>query len=267
MLNRKLPAKSILGYGIFFISVGSIDKPVHLSDTVGVSAQIVHDSNQVVVPLPATLPEAPLNKSATRYVKSYISGYRTTLVVAKERSVQYFPVMDSVLESFELPVELKYMAVVESNLKPYAKSKVGARGMWQLMPVTGRYLGLAVKKNYDERVNVYKSTRAAAKYMKELYGEFEDWLLVVAAYNCGAGNVRKAIRKAGSRNFWVLQQFLPLETRNHVKRFIAVHVYFEGKAGITTLTKAETKVYQKKIAELAPPVQTDSTTVEYSVLK
>jgi membrane-bound lytic murein transglycosylase D len=270
MLNRKLPSKGILSYGIFIMSVGSIDQPVFRVDSIDYSATVAtHDSNQVAAPAIVNLPEATLNKTANRYVSTYIKGYRTTLEVAKERSTNFFPIMDSVLESFELPVELKYMAVVESNLKPHAKSRVGAKGLWQLMPVTGRYLGLAIKKNYDERVNVYKSTVAAARYMKELYGQFEDWLLVIAAYNSGAGNVRKAIRKSGSRNFWALQQFLPLETRNHVKRFIAVHVYFEGKPGFTTLTKAETKLYRKKISDFVAAAQTDSTStaIELSVLR
>lgn len=262
MLNRKLPRNGLLSYGLFIISVGSVEQPSFQPDT-AVTRPATHDTLQVVTPLPANLPEITLNKTATRYVNTYIKDYRITLSVVKERSLQYFSILDSLLLANEVPVEMKYMAVVESNLKPTAKSKVGAKGMWQLMPATGRYLGLAVKKNYDERVNVYKSTGAAARYIKELYNEFEDWLLVIAAYNSGAGTVRKAIRKAGSRNFWALQQFLPLETRNHVKRFIAVHVYFEGKAGITTMTKAETKAYQKKVTDMIA-AQIDTSKSDYT---
>ena len=109
------------------------------------------------------------------------------------------------------------------------------------MPGTARTMGLTVNSKVDERKNYYKSTIAAARYLKDLYAEFGDWLLVIAAYNGGPGNVYSAIRKSGgSRNFWTLQGHLPKESRNHVKKFIGTHYVFEGQGGITTLTKAET---------------------------
>jgi membrane-bound lytic murein transglycosylase D len=147
--------------------------------------------------------------------------------------------IDGILVRYGLPKELKYLAVIESQLKPGAVSWAGAVGPWQLMPATARILGLKVNKKVDERVNYSKSTHAAAKYLKDLYNEFGDWLLVIAAYNGGPGNVYSAIRKSGSRNFWALQNYLPAESRNHVKKFIATHYIFEGQGGITTLTKKE----------------------------
>jgi len=135
---------------------------------------------------------------------------------------------------------LKYLAVIESRLHTSAVSWAGAVGPWQLMPATARILGLRVNHKVDERTNYIKSTHAAAKYLNSLYDQFGDWLLVIAAYNGGAGNVLKAIRKSGSRNFWDLQYYLPAESRNHVKKFIGTHYIFEGQGGLTTLTKKET---------------------------
>ena len=107
------------------------------------------------------------------------------------------------------------------------------------MPATARVLGLKVTRKYDERTNYYKSTQAAAKYLRDLYKELGDWLLVIAAYNGGTANVYRAEHKSGSHDFWDLQYYLPAESRNHVKKFIGTHYIFEGQGGITTLTKEE----------------------------
>jgi membrane-bound lytic murein transglycosylase D len=194
-------------------------------------------------------PEVSLNKNATKFVKSYLKNEDETLGKVKERSKAYFKLIDTIFTKYGLPVELKYLAVIESDLKTTAVSRVGARGMWQLMPVTARELGLKITKKYDERTHVYKSTVAAARYLKDLYAEFGDWLLVMAAYNGGPGKVYHAIKRSGSRNFWVLQNYLPAESRCHVKRFIGTHYYFEGKGSITTLTKSEAIAYVKAMAE------------------
>jgi hypothetical protein len=116
--------------------------------------------------------------------------------------------------------------VIESELRATALSRVGARGPWQLMAGTARELGLKVSRRWDERTNYYKSTGAAALYLRDLHREFKDWLLVLAAYNAGPGPVYRAIRLAGSRNFWALERYLPGETRQHVRRFIATAYYF-----------------------------------------
>ena len=152
-----------------------------------------------------------------------------------------FKLIENVFEKFEIPAELKYLAVVESKLISTATSRTGARGYWQLMPVTAKSLGLKITAKQDERTHSYKSTVAAARYLKELFTQFNDWLLVIAAYNGGAGTVYKAIKRSGSRDFWKLQYYLPFETRMHVKKYISTHYYFEGQGGLTTMSKKETE--------------------------
>ena len=142
--------------------------------------------------------------------------------------------IDNILSQYGLPKELKYLAVIESNLSIRATSWVGAGGPWQFMPYTARDYGLVVNNVLDERRDYYKSTHAAARYLLTLYGQMKDWLLVIAAYNGGPGRVYSAIKKSGSRNFWSLQYYLPSESRNHVKKFIATHYIMEGTGGVTT---------------------------------
>ena len=181
-----------------------------------------------------------LNPRALSFVQDYIEKNSEDLENMRGWGKPYFNVMDAILVSHNLPKELKYLAVIESRLHTSAVSWAGAVGPWQLMPVTARVLGLKVTRKIDERTNYVKSTHAAARYLNDLYDQFGDWLLVIAAYNGGAGNVMKAIRKSGSRNFWDLQYYLPAESRNHVKKFIGTHYIFEGQGGLCTLTKKET---------------------------
>lgn len=181
-----------------------------------------------------------LNPRAVSFVKEYIDKNKEDLSEMKDWGRPYFNVMDAILTSHNLPKELKYLAVIESRLHTSAVSWAGAVGPWQLMPATARVLGLKVGRHVDERTNYIKSTHAAARYLNDLYDQFGDWLLVIAAYNGGPGNVLKAIRKSGSQNFWDLQYYLPAESRNHVKKFIGTHYIFEGQGGLTTLTKKET---------------------------
>ena len=170
-----------------------------------------------------------------KFVHAYIKNNDDCLLTVKHRSEGPFAIIDSVLGRYGLPLELKYLAVIESELKPTALSRVGAKGPWQLMPGTAHVLGLKVNRRADERVNYYKSTRAAAKYLKDLHREFKDWLLVLAAYNGGPRPVYRAIRKSHSRNFWVLQKYLPAESRQHVKKFIATAYYFERADSLATV--------------------------------
>jgi membrane-bound lytic murein transglycosylase D len=172
--------------------------------------------------------KAPLNKHVKRFVRTYIQQNRKSLYNIKQRSNSPFVMMDAVFRRYGLPVQLKYLAVVESELKTKAVSKVGAVGPWQLMPQTARILGLKINSRHDERKNYYKSTRAAARHLKALHEEFGDWFLVFAAYNAGEGAVNSAIRQSRTKNFWKLQQYLPEETREYVKKFIATYYYFEG---------------------------------------
>ncbi len=181
-----------------------------------------------------------LNPRAISFVQDYIEKNSKDLDDMRGWGKPYFNVMDAILIAHKLPKELKYLAVIESRLHTSAVSWAGAVGPWQLMPATARILGLRVNRQVDERTNYIKSTHAAAKYLDDLYDQFGDWLLVIAAYNGGPGNVLKAIRKSGSRNFWDLQYYLPAESRNHVKKFIGTHYIFEGQGGLCTLTKKET---------------------------
>jgi len=184
-------------------------------------------------------PVITLNKQAAKFVDAYMAKNNEMLSGIKDKYPNYFKIMDEVLTRYKLPVELKYLAIIESELNTHAVSRVGAKGPWQLMPETARILDLKVSKKYDERTHLYKSTVAASKYLRDLYNLFEDWPLAIAAYNAGPAPVYKAIKKSGSRNFWKLQNYLPEETRGHVKKFIATHYYFEGHGSIATLTKDE----------------------------
>jgi membrane-bound lytic murein transglycosylase D len=197
----------------------------------------------------AAAPKVNLNKQATSFVLNYLQENKETLNEVKKRSNSYFTTIEAVFKQYGVPEELKYLAVIESKLKLSAVSHAGAVGPWQFMPATARYLGLKVGGKYDERRHLYKSTVAAAKYLKILHHQFGDWLLVLAAYNSGAGNVYKAIRKSGSRNFWVLQHHLPTETKLHVKRFIGAHYFFDADGSETMLTQAEAASYQKALSE------------------
>ena len=209
------------------------------------------DSIACSVPQPPQANRVRLNKNAVKFVSTYIKKNNEELVKIKEKSTAPFKTMDVVFKKYGLPLELKYLAVIESELNPAAVSRVGAVGTWQLMPVTAKILGLKVGRKNDERKQVAKSTNAAALYLRDLYTEFGDWLLVMAAYNCGPGPVYTAIRKSGSHNFWALQNYLPEESRDHVKKFIATHYYFEGNGSATTLTKAENIRYNKMMAAAA----------------
>jgi membrane-bound lytic murein transglycosylase D len=182
---------------------------------------------------------AKLNPRAINYVQDFMIRNQEEMDDMKTWGRSYFNLIDGILNEYGLPSQLKYLAVIESNLKPTALSCVGAVGPWQLMPATARVLGLKVNHKVDERKNYYKSTKAAAIYLRDLYTELGDWLLVIAAYNGGTGNVYKAMKKSHSKDFWNLQYYLPAESRNHVKKFIGTQYTFEGQGSVTTLTREE----------------------------
>ena len=136
----------------------------------------------------------------------------------------YFPIIEEVLDKHGLPIELKYLAVVESALNPVALSRVGAAGLWQFMLPTGKIYGLEINSLVDDRRDPRRATEAACAYFKDMYAIYGDWNLVMAAYNCGPGNVNKAIRRAGGKHdFWDIFRFLPRETRTYVPLFIAAN--------------------------------------------
>lgn len=181
--------------------------------------------------------KAAWNMQVKQFVKTYIHENKKNLYKIDKRSSSPFVIIESVFRRYGLPVQLKYLAVVESELNTRAVSKVGAAGPWQLMPATARILGLKINSRYDERKDYYKSSRAAARYLKDLHEEYGDWLLVFAAYNSGESTVNSAIKLSGTTNFWTLRRYLPEETRDYVNKYIATCFYFEGAYGGVLLSK------------------------------
>ncbi len=183
---------------------------------------------------------------AASYAENFMEKQGRDYLKMMQKGQQYLNMFEDVLERAGLPSHLKYLSVIESNLKADARSHVGALGPWQFMPEDGKRWGLKVGGRKDERKDFYKSTLAAAKYLEHLYGRFGDWLLVVASYNCGPNRVARIIEDEGSNNFWDIQHRLPLETRNHVKKYIAVqylsennNAQLEPAVSFTELTEQE----------------------------
>lgn len=231
----------LLGWtGISTAQTKSVAGPRIAADTLNTPTTI----SDLFVPETGNAQLAPrLNPRAVSFVADYMEKNSKNLQEMKSWALPYFTMMDGIMVQHGLPRELKYLAVIESELKSGATSWAGAVGPWQLMRGTALTLGLKVNRKVDERRNYVKSTHAAARYLKDLYAVYGDWLLVIAAYNAGPGSVQRAISRSGSRNFWDLQYYLPSETRNHVKKFIGTHYVFEGQGGLTTLTRAETKAH------------------------
>ncbi|MDQ3192004.1 MAG: LysM peptidoglycan-binding domain-containing protein [Bacteroidota bacterium] len=164
------------------------------------------------------------NDAVKAYIDLYSKRKRTQVGRMLSLSELYFPMFEEKLNKYDLPLELKYVAVIESALNAHAKSRAGAMGLWQFMYGTGKMFGLQVNSYVDERSDPYKATEAACQYFEYLYKMYGDWQLVLAAYNSGPGTVNKAIRRSGGkRNYWELRPFLPSETRSYVPAFIAVN--------------------------------------------
>lgn len=169
-----------------------------------------------------TVIEMPYNDIVRSYIDKYCNKMRLSMSAMLGASNFYFPTFETALESEQLPDELKYLPIIESALKPEATSPVGAAGLWQFMPATGKGLGLEINSLIDERRDLEKSSYAAAALLKKMYGIYHDWSLVIAAYNCGPGNVNKAIKRAGGgKNFWDIYNYLPRETRGYFPSFVA----------------------------------------------
>jgi membrane-bound lytic murein transglycosylase D len=165
--------------------------------------------------------ELPYNPVVRRYIVRYLKSPRQVSDLLR-RQVYYMPTFLDVFAQYDLPYELAYLPVIESGLNPNARSHMGAVGLWQFMPGTGKKYGLEINSLVDERRDPIKSTHAAARFMQALYSTFQDWNLVIAAYNCGPGNVNKAIYRAGGkRDFWSIYPFLPQETRVYLPLYIA----------------------------------------------
>ncbi len=169
-----------------------------------------------------TVAEMTYNNIVKRYIEVYTVRNRKSVEVMLGLSEHYFPIFDEIFDYYGVPNEMKYMSIIESALNPRASSRARAVGLWQFMYGTGRIYGLEINSLVDERRDPIKSTYAAAKYIRDLNDRYDDWLLALAAYNCGPGNVNKAIRRSGGkRDFWEIYYYLPKETRGHVPAFIA----------------------------------------------
>lgn len=166
--------------------------------------------------------ELPLtyNEAVQRYIDVYTSR-KDMMGKMLGLADYYFPIFENALKAYDVPAELKYLPIIESSMNSHAVSRVGATGLWQFMFSTAKGYGLNIDNFVDERKDPIQASFAAAAYFKDAYAELGDWLLAVAAYNCGTGNVNRAINKANSRDFWAIRPFLPLETRNYVPALIA----------------------------------------------
>ena len=205
--------------------------------------------------------EMPYNEVVQKYIDQYSGRLRRSVSIMLGASNFYTPLFEEALESYQIPLELKYLPIIESALNPGATSRVGAAGLWQFMITTGKQYGLEVTSLIDERRDPIKSSYAAARYLKDLYDIFGDWTLVIACYNCGPGNVNKAIKRAGgATDYWQIYPYLPNETRGYVPAFIAanyiMNYYCDHNicpvnsilpAGTDTLTVSR-NVYMEQIA-------------------
>ena len=168
--------------------------------------------------------EMPYNEVVKKYIEAYTGRLRNKVSFMLAAANFYMPMFEEALEAYDLPMELKYLPIIESALHPKAISRQRATGLWQFMLRTSQSYGLETNSLVEERFDPQKSTWAAVRYLKDLFDIYKDWNLVLAAYNCGPGNVNKAIRRAGgSTDYWELYPFLPKETRGYVPGFIAVN--------------------------------------------
>lgn len=168
----------------------------------------------------------PFNATVKNYMVLYSEKMRGNMRTLLGKAKFYFPIFEEVFARYGLPLELKYMAVIESNLNPVARSKAGAMGIWQFMYGTARGYGLKINSFVDERLDVEKATEAAARYLRDAYRVFGDWNLAICSYNCGAANVHKAIKRSGSSKFWDIYEYLPHETRGYVPAFVGAMYAF-----------------------------------------
>ena len=168
--------------------------------------------------------ELPYNETVRKCIELYVNRRRELVEYMLGLEVFYFPMIEETLDKYGLPLELKYLTIVESALNPTALSRAGASGLWQFIISTGKNYGLEINSLVDERRDPIRSTDAACRHLKDLYGVYGDWNLVIAAYNCGAGNVNKAIKRAGGKtDYWAIYPYLPRETRSYVPLFIAAN--------------------------------------------
>lgn len=164
------------------------------------------------------------NSEVKKYIQYFLTERKDWLIQCIQLSYYYFPIFESYLDKYQLPLELKYLAVIESGLNPFARSKSGAVGLWQFLYPTSQMLNLKVNSFIDERQDPYKSTEAACRYLEYLYHTFNDWQLAIAAYNGGPTVVKNALVRSGNKTtFWEIRPYLSVETQNYVPAFIAAY--------------------------------------------
>ncbi|QDH81043.1 LysM peptidoglycan-binding domain-containing protein [Echinicola soli] len=185
-----------------------------------------HEVNERVDKMDTDMP-FELNETIFAFINYFTVRNREYAKMTLARKEIYFPLFEKELKEHGMPEEIKYLAIIESGLNPKAKSRVGAMGLWQFMPATGRVYDLHVTRDIDDRMDPELATEAACRYLKTLHRMFDDWELALAAYNCGPGNVRKAIRRSGGkRTFWGIYNWLPRETRGYIPQFQAIMYVF-----------------------------------------
>lgn len=283
---RKLLFTSVCAL-IGFVSFTSAQQKIHIDSLPKLQENIFINTDTISVPLiyenPLLMGQNYIYKlrldSITKtiplpyneYVQQYIDIYAKRKDLFGKMmglSSYYFPIFDKALKDFNIPQEIKYLTIVESQMNPHAISRVGATGIWQFMFGTGKAYGLKMDNFVDERKDPIQASYAAAQYFKDAYEELGDWLLAIAAYNCGKGAVSRAIIKANSRNFWDIRQFLPKETRNYVPAFIAA-VYVMNYSGKHQITPQACSLFLKtdtvqtsrfvSLANLAKALNVDET--------
>ena len=220
--------KKILTIALIITGLVANGQETDMVDTEYFTADFTYD--QVADRLSCIEQSIPLtfNERVYAFINYFVVKNRPYMKDVMAKSTFYFPLMEEKLAKYNLPLELKYLSIVESGLNPQAISRAGAGGLWQFMPYTGRSYGLHQDWYIDERFDPEQATEAACRYLSMLYNMFGDWELALAAYNSGPGNVRKAIRRSGyKKDFWEVYRYLPRETRSYVPQFVAVLYAFE----------------------------------------
>ncbi|UKT63214.1 lytic transglycosylase domain-containing protein [Pedobacter mucosus] len=237
--NVKIDSISKIQNNIF-INTDTVALPILVENPLLMNQNYIYklrlDSISKTIPLPYN-----------EFVQQYIDVYTKRKDMFGKMiglSTYYFPIFDKALNDYKLPTEIKYLTIVESQMNPHAISRVGATGIWQFMFGTGKAYGLKMDNFVDERKDPIQASYAAAAYFRDAFEELGDWLLAIAAYNCGKGSVTRAIEKAGSRDFWVIREFLPKETRNYVPAFIAA-VYVMNFSAKHQITAQVSNLYLK----------------------
>lgn len=217
---RKEELDSLLTIWYHQLKVGQYDEDITIDDSLRFTSNV---SDSVFVERLKKMNSfitLPYNETVKNYMILYSEKMPEKMAHMLSLSTYYFPIFEEIFNKYDMPEELKMMAIIESSLNPVARSKAGARGIWQFMHSTGKLYGLKINSFVDERLDPVKAAEAAAHYLMDSYAVFGDWALAISSYNCGAGNVNKAIRRSGHRDFWGLYPYLPRETRGYVPAFV-----------------------------------------------